>query len=209
MAHNRSFSKSSFLFLSSIFLLILVGQVILHWQLGEQRTKGAEVEVASRQRMLVQEISKLTLDISGRKTESRNYKEQLQDLRKAKQKWVDSHVALTQGNDAYGISPIKSAEAQSIIRDLNPTFVKLKKELDAVLSDPERNFDEHVANILALDDPYDNAVKRLSHQVAQENRKKFDQLYAWSWIFALMTVVVLILAFLPRLLIFRIWSTAC
>ncbi|MEO0404270.1 MAG: response regulator, partial [Bacteroidota bacterium] len=71
-----------------------------------------------------------------------------------------------------------------------------KKELDAVLSDPERDFEEHVSNILALDDPYDNAVKRFSHQVASENRKKFDQLYAWSWIFALMTIVVLIIAFL-------------
>ncbi|MEO0404596.1 MAG: hypothetical protein AAF193_06970, partial [Bacteroidota bacterium] len=119
MARNRSFSKSSFLFLSSIFLLILMGQVILHWQLGEQRTKGAEVEVASRQRMLVQEISKLTLDISERKAGSRNYKEQLQDLKKAKQKWADSHVALTQGNEAYGISPLKSPETQTIIRDLN------------------------------------------------------------------------------------------
>ena len=178
-----------------IFVIILIAQIVLHMQLGDQKNSGMEVQVAARQRMLVQEISKLTLDIALRKQEDKSYKESLTDLKKTRQKWVDSHIALTQGSEAYQISGEKSLEVQEIVRDLNPIFMSLKKEVDAILSKPDEEFETHLANVTALDDQYAELSKRLGYRFSQEKEAKFKQLYQWSWIFSIGTVIVLLLAF--------------
>ena len=131
MALKKNFSKSYLLFFSIIFVSILIAQIALHIQLGDHKNSGMEVQVASRQRMLVQEISKLSLDIALKKQEGKSYKESLIDLNKIRQKWVDSHIALTQGSAAYQISGEKSLEVQEMIRELRPIFMFLKKEVDA------------------------------------------------------------------------------
>jgi len=195
MARNKNFSKPYFFFLSSIFLLVLVGQVVLHGQLTNQKTSGLEVEVSSRQRMLVQQISKLSLDIAFQKNRNKPFKEELTDLKKVRQKWVDSHRALTQGSEIYQIDGIKSLETQAIIKELNPIFLGIKKELDAIIVDSDQEFDTHLANVLVLDDQYDETVKRLGYQFSKENNIQYNRLLAWSWVFAAATSIVLLIAF--------------
>ena len=174
---------------------ILIAQIALHIQLGDHKNSGMEVQVASRQRMLVQEISKLSLDIALKKQEGKSYKESLIDLNKIRQKWVDSHIALTQGSAAYQISGEKSLEVQEMIRELRPIFMFLKKEVDAILSEPDEEFETHLINLTALDDQYDELSKRLGYRLSLEKEAKFQKLYQWSWIFSIGTVIVLLLAF--------------
>lgn len=121
--------------LSMIALLVIVGQVALELRLQEQSTSAHTVNVASRQRMLGEQIGKAVLAI------------QLMDSREGQRLWAQelaaavhsleaAHQGLQRGSDELKLKGRNSAEVKQLFARAEPDYqdlVRTAQEVYAVV----------------------------------------------------------------------------
>lgn len=192
---SSGISKRIVLFLLTMVVIVLGAQLFLSLQLAEQHKSDIEAKVVSRQRMLTEQIESLVFEFHYRQSKDENCKEVLTDLKLARQKWIDSHKAITQGSELYQTSAKNGEEEKKIIAQLNPVFIKIKKELDAILAAPKTELEPRMGNIALLNSKYEEQILELLYFFNNKTNKQYQQIKMFSWGLSALGVVVMFLLF--------------
>ncbi|WP_308993754.1 ATP-binding protein [Mariniflexile litorale] len=141
---QRTFDRLSRLYiiaLSTIALSVLVSQILVRKHLNDQQSDSSVINVAGRQRMLSQ---KLTKEIVSLSTENSLPKRLLlkEKIKRTLKVWELSHQALQKGNDSLGLPGNNSAIIQKKFEVLNPTF--------QIISDASKAIIEKIENVPPL-----------------------------------------------------------
>src|SRR5262245_32311291 len=97
--------------LASVAALIVVDQAIIQPMLVRMNAFAPAINVAGRQRMLSQKLTKTALAL--RDTESKNDRElRRKELGESLAQWTIEHKSLLEGDTQLGIRPIRTKELQ-------------------------------------------------------------------------------------------------
>lgn len=119
--------------LSAVALLTILGQVLVQRSLEQQLSDSTVINIAGRQRMLSQKITKLALqiDISDspfEKSEARN------ELRESLELWETCHRGLQVGNEELGLPGYNSQTVTVLYAQLEPSFQAIRQAVTTILS---------------------------------------------------------------------------
>ena len=192
---SKGISKRILLFLLTMIIIVLSAQVLLHVHLSEQHKSGIEAKVVSRQRMLTEQIARLIFEIDHKQNQGESYKDVLTDLKLTRQKWIDSHKAISQGSDLYQTSVKEGEEEKAIISRLNPAFLDIKKELDALIAAPEGNIENQIKQIAILDAVYEEQILQLLYYFNNKNNQQIERIQVLSWGLAGLGIVIMFTMF--------------
>ncbi|MGB5417761.1 type IV pili methyl-accepting chemotaxis transducer N-terminal domain-containing protein, partial [Algibacter sp.] len=117
---QRTFDKLSRLYiiaLSAIALTIIVSQILIRKHLNDQQSDSSVINVAGRQRMLSQKLTKEIVLLSA-ESSLENKILLKEKIKKTLNLWELSHYALQKGNDSLGLpgtnSPSISAKFNAL-----------------------------------------------------------------------------------------------
>lgn len=119
---KHDFEKLGILYalaLSGIAASIIVSQLFIQRYLVKQENDSRIINIAGRQRMLSQQISKLALQI-GNTTDPKQRRLYVQELDEAVSLWQQSHRALQHGDTAMQIQIDNSPTIDSMFQSLSP-----------------------------------------------------------------------------------------
>ena len=140
---QRTFDKLRRLYiiaLSTIALSVIISQILIRKHLSAQESDSTVINVAGRQRMLSQKLTKDVVSLAS-ETNPEN-KLQLKDkIKETLRLWELSHYALQSGNDSLGLPQKNSPEITSKFNQLNPVFDTMssasKSIVDKVENEPQ------------------------------------------------------------------------
>ena len=121
---QRTFDKLRRLYiiaLSTIALSVVISQVLIRIHLNGQESDSTVINVAGRQRMLSQKLTKDIVSLSS-ETNLENKKRLKDKIKATLQLWELSHYALQNGNDSLGLPRKNSAKVNTKFKLLNPVF---------------------------------------------------------------------------------------
>lgn len=209
---QRTFDRLSRLYiiaLSTIALSVIVSQILVRKHLNDQQSDSSVINVAGRQRMLSQKLTKEIVSLSTENTTE----ERLLLKEKIKQTlhlWEQSHLALQQGNDSLGLPGNNSAVIKDKFKILNATFAVISRAsksiigkienipplpLSAIIDDIEK-IKEHEGHFLLVMD-------QIVNQYDLEADAKVSWLRKLELLLMVLTLVILLVEFL-----FIFWPTA-
>jgi len=150
---QRTFDKLRRLYiiaLSTIALSVVVSQILIRTHLSGQESDSTVINVAGRQRMLSQKLTKDIVSLSS-ETNLEN-KRLLKDKIKATlHLWELSHYALQNGNDSLGLPKKNSLKVIAKFKLLNPVFdtinIASKSIIDKIENAPPLSIKSYTSDI--------------------------------------------------------------
>lgn len=131
--------------LGGIALSIVISQILIQKSITDQQDDSHVINVAGRQRMLSQKISKSSLKIVYRVGDfSQNKNSLRQDLNL----WKEAHEALKVGNISLGIFPTNSESIKKSFEELEPHFLAIYQNAESLLEIKQSDSTERLKNIL-------------------------------------------------------------
>lgn len=191
--------------LSGIACIIILSQVLVQNFIGRQQHDSRVINVAGRQRMLSQQITKTALMISQAE-ELDAMKGNSRELESIVDKWETSHNGLLKGDTALGLTGENSPEVKAMYDSLAPNYLAivenarllvgvvseatdLNEELQQAIRQPTSVIRENEAAFLSV---MDNIV----FQYDKEARDKVDFLRAAELILVAISLLIIVLEFL-------------
>ncbi|MFT4778573.1 MAG: signal transduction histidine kinase/DNA-binding response OmpR family regulator [Flavobacteriales bacterium] len=196
MAQRTQYSKFYLIFLSSIVFLIVLSQLIINSRLTDQENAGMEINIAGRQRTLVQEMAKSALEMHYNQRNVVPAKSEIQDLQVIVNRWRNSHRGLIQGSPSLKLEGDNSEEINRLLDEVNPVFYAIEENVNSLLKKEGVGVEKEVVALLRNDEPYQDLMDRVVHQYTKESADKIQNLRVISWSLALITVAVLFFAFM-------------
>jgi signal transduction histidine kinase len=209
---QRTFDKLSRLYiiaLSTIALSVIISQVLVRNHLDTQISDSTVINVAGRQRMLSQKLTKeiVSLSISSDKQNREILKNKIEETLFL---WELSHNSLQNGNDSLGLPEKNSFTILSKFKGINPVFDTIQKAskslikkvsenpliaMDVLAADIEKVINNEASFLLMMD------------EIVNQYSLEADEKVAWlrTLEFSLMILTLLIL--LGELL-FVFWPAA-
>ncbi len=133
---NFSIKLKLLLQLLSLFLFIVLAGIFTWTTLDDQKSDGKVINVAGRQRMLTQKMSKEVFAVSGYSAENRG--EYLKNLRATVDLFEKSLNSLMYGNNEAGIPATDEPEVKAQLDKVSGLWKNFKEKINIVLqSDPE------------------------------------------------------------------------
>ena len=132
---QRTFDKLRRLYIigfSTIALSVILSQVLIRNHLSRQESDSTVINIAGRQRMLSQKLTKDIVSLSS----SVNQEQRLslkKDIKQTLQVWETSHYALQKGNDSLGLPATSTLKIEDKYELLNPIFDTISKASKAIL----------------------------------------------------------------------------
>lgn len=160
--------------LCTIALLALIGQVVIQFTLQQQSSDALVINIAGRQRMLSQRLSKavLTLDVFPDTTLRR---ENMQELASVSALWQHSQEGLLYGNARLGLPGQNSATVTHLFTLIDPNYTAMlhaSKQLNALLtqniSTPSAMLLPFIQTILANQGNFLQGMDRIVQQYQDE-----------------------------------------
>ena len=172
-----NFRRLEYLYLTAlgcIALAIIVSQILIQTSINRQQDDARVINVAGRQRMLSQQISKLSLKIqNGYGDNARN----IDDLNSALSLWKNSHEGLQVGDSIQGLSGINSAKIKSMFAEIEPHFNAIYSNADSILnSENSKEINNHIDVILTHEADFLEGMDRIVFQYDAEASEKVAQL---------------------------------
>lgn len=118
--------------LSAVALLTIVGQILVQRSLERQLSDSTVINIAGRQRMLSQKITKLALQIHASDDPFKRSKDRA-DLRSALTLWETCHRGLQDGNEKLGLPGNNSENVTELYRTLEPEFITIRDAAEQFL----------------------------------------------------------------------------
>lgn len=132
---QRTFDKLSRLYiiaLSTIALSVIISQILIRKHLNDQQSDSTVINVAGRQRMLSQKLTKEIVSLSSES--NLENKVALKDkIKETLNLWEVSHYALQKGNDSLGLPKKNSPEVVAKFKALNPIFDTISMASKAII----------------------------------------------------------------------------
>ncbi|NJM80643.1 MAG: PAS domain-containing protein [Flavobacterium sp.] len=209
---QRTFKKLSRLYiiaLSAIALTVIVSQILIRKHLNDQQSDSTVINVAGRQRMLSQKLTKEILLLTTVSDEKNRIilKDQ---LKKTLSLWELSHVSLQKGNDSLGLPKKNSKTVTTLFSQLNPIFTTIENATKNIIQKVETNSLLPIQDIQVEVEKVENnesqfltLMDKIVNQYDAEANEKV------SWLRNLeMILMALTLLLLLGELVFVFWPTA-
>ena len=138
---KRTFNKLSRLYiiaLSTIALTVIISQVLIRNHLNKQQSDSTVINVAGRQRMLSQKLTKEILSLTVF-SDKKNRIQLKENISKTLNLWELSHNYLQKGNDSLGLPKQNSFDIKNKFSSINPVFDTLQKASKFILENLEIN----------------------------------------------------------------------
>jgi hypothetical protein len=185
--------------LTSVALLVLIGQVIIQIAIHQQDDDALIIGIAGRQSMLSQKIGKTALVIEYTVPPSARAG-QLQDLQQSLDLWQRSQQGLLNGDASLGLPGHPSDEVKRLFNVISPNYEFIVSATTSLLSiaDQDRekpgpfpNLDPHVQTILAQVPGFLTGMDQIVSQYQREAEGRVSNLRVLEVILAGTTLSVL------------------
>jgi len=135
---------------STIAVSVIVSQILIRTHLSGQESDSTVINVAGRQRMLSQKLTKDIVSLSAESNQENRIL--LKDkIKGTLHLWELSHHALQKGNDSLGLPKINSQRVTNKFNQLNPVFdtisVASKSIIDKIENRPPLSLEHYVLDI--------------------------------------------------------------
>ncbi|MGB5941862.1 MAG: ATP-binding protein [Leeuwenhoekiella sp.] len=194
--------------LSAIAISVIVSQLFIRQYLNDQQDDSRVVNVAGRQRMLSQKLTKELLLLPQRRDSSAQ-KKLIATIADTRQLWKNSHEALQAGSDSLGLGGENSAVITEMFQQIDPYFNRIYEASGAILNNFGRDtasdsiFGNALQTVMENEPNFLKQMDAIVNQYDLEAKTKVEELRNIELI--LMTATLLIL--LGELL-FIFWPTA-
>lgn len=191
--------------LGTVAVLCIVGQVLIQQMIGQQQTDGTVINVAGRQRMLSQKISKAALALQLNEQATARAARQ-QELAEALEAWLDAHDALVGRDGLFGLAGENSPTIQNLFAALETARIEISDAARAlVVQDHVEQADTahiriEVERILAHEPIFLRTMDAIVLEYEIEATMRVERLRRAEWILLATTLLVLLL---EALFIFR------
>ena len=138
---QRTFDKLSRLYiiaLSTIAFSVIISQVLVRNHLDKQQSDSTVINIAGRQRMLSQKLTKEIVSLSV-SSDEKNRIFLKNNIKKTLFLWELSHNSLQKGNDSLGLPKQNSVQIKSKFTAINPVFDTIQKASKLILRKLEKN----------------------------------------------------------------------
>ena len=209
---QRTFDKLSRLYiiaLSTIALSVIMSQILIRNHLNDQQSDSTVINVAGRQRMLSQKLTKEILALSTEpKLEDRILLKN--KIKKTLRTWEFSHYALQKGSDSLGLPKKNSTEIIKEFKALNPVFDTIHRATSSIIEKienvpplPISSFKEEIQKVKDNEEEFLTLMDQIVNQYDREADAKVTWLrHLEFWLMGL-TILILMAEFL-----FIFWPTA-
>ncbi|MFT5917473.1 MAG: PAS domain S-box-containing protein [Flammeovirgaceae bacterium] len=193
---NQKVTRAYILALSLIALLTISSQFFVRSMLSNQATDSRIINIAGRQRMLSQLLTKNALILSLENTES-SFRSRQKKLSETLNTWQNSHKSLLAGNDRLGIpSEQNSKEIISLFKELQPFYENISKASEGLLL-ASRSDSLHIRtslnSILDIEEQYLSRMDAIVFLYDKEATEKVESLKSIELILMFATLIVLVL----------------
>ncbi|MEN8217205.1 MAG: response regulator [Pseudomonadota bacterium] len=191
---NQPFSYRSRLYiiaLSIIALLTIAGVLLIQWALYQQSSDARIINIAGRQRMLSENLSKTALTIQLSNTQQNEY---IDKFSNALYLWEKSHLGLQLGNADMGLPGKNSAKIKQMFADLQPHYDAMNTAAKNLLAAIDgANIAELVEQIVAEQPAFVQQMDAIVDQYETEALAQVNQVKLIAFILATLIIIVLIL----------------
>ncbi|HEY5824974.1 MAG TPA: histidine kinase [Cyclobacteriaceae bacterium] len=192
--------------LSIVATVIITGQVLIQRHLKNQQSDSHIINVAGKQRMLSQKITKLVLLIHDNQSNSER-ESILNELNESLRLWKFSQEGLLYGSDSLQLAGQNTPEVVRLIAKTNTPFARMYVKATSILSlleaDPDTAYillQPLVADVLSAESSFLNGMENVVLQYDKEARDKI----AWlsNLEYSLLIISLLVIA-IEIIFIFR------
>ncbi len=194
--------------LSMVALLSILGQILIQFELAQQSRNSHIINIAGRQRMLSQELSKAVLCIQAA-TDPTDHQKSIEELEAAVTLWERSHLGLQAGDTALEIPPTDYPAVIQLFTRVEPHYQTMLNEVQTLLAiliqdeaglAPETEIASSIETILA-EEPYFR--EGMNNIVFEYDRLFTEQVRALRRIELILLGVTLFVLCLEALFVFR------
>ncbi len=181
---QKQLSTTYIIALSIIAVLVLIGTFVVHNSISNLTEDATVINVAGRQRMLSQKMTKVSLTMQ-QSADAASFNASKKELREALDLFTKSHNALQSGNDALGLSePTFSETSKKLFKEINPVFESLRDAANNIAklnfsNEVDANasvFQQNVPIILQNESAFLKTMNSVVTQFEKESKDKVDTL---------------------------------
>lgn len=190
----------------SIVLIIIVSQIVVQHHINTQINDSRVINIAGRQRMLSQRLTKEILLLKDRDI-SLERQEKISDIQKTYKVWVASHKGLQNGSEVLNLPKENNTEIVFMFREIEVYFYPIEKAVGKLILSLEENsaiqlneLKDEIGIVLENEDNFLLKMNEIVFKYAEVSKSKVQNLKFLETI--LLTVSLLILA-IEILFLFR------
>lgn len=187
--------------LGAIAISLLTSQFLIRRYLSDQEDDSRLVNVAGRQRMLSQKLSKEILLMSLSNSEEGN-KALADTILSTKTVWENAHNALQFGDEKLGLKPGNSPEISKKFEEIQPYFEGVISSTESILTfsgqttSDSLSFQNELVELQTNTDEFLFRMEGIVNQYDFEAKEKVSSLQRLELIITLFTLLVLLGEFL-------------
>ncbi|HEY3403174.1 MAG TPA: type IV pili methyl-accepting chemotaxis transducer N-terminal domain-containing protein [Ohtaekwangia sp.] len=185
--------------LSVVVSVAVIGQILIQNHLEGQLSDSHVINVAGRQRMLSQRITKCALLLKPEQTDQTR-KTILEEMRTALDLWALSHEGLQNGNDSLHLPGQNSEAITAMFSAINVHHQAMKKNagnlVDALTADLSASYDNlfpAIDSILRHQDAFLTGMNKIVFQYDAEARHKVSTLSKLEYVLLFLSIFVILL----------------
>ena len=187
--------------LSSVALLAIIGQIIVQFAIQQQSSDALVINIAGRQRMLSQKITKAALIIEFT-TDPSVRTTRVTELQQAVTLWKQSQEGLQHGDATLGLPGNNSAEVSQLFSVIGPNYQAMLSATQNILSVARQNqagtsqlrsIDPSVQAILAQEGNFLVGMNQIVSQYQSESEGRVSALRTIELTLFGITLAVLVL----------------
>ena len=188
--------------LSTIALSVIISQVLVSNHLNKQQSDSTVINVAGRQRMLSQKLTKEIISLSL-SFEEENKVSLKKSIKNTLNLWELSHKSLQNGNDSLGLPNLNSTEIKNKFVAINPVFNSIQKASKSILEKLENKLFVSIDS-LAIDinrvSKNESSFLLIMDDIVNQYNVEADEKIAWlktlEFLLMMFTLLVLLAEFL-------------
>ncbi|MCP3941504.1 MAG: response regulator [Desulfobacteraceae bacterium] len=194
--------------LSTIAILVITGQVLIQWSLIKQSHDSRVINIAGRQRMLSQRLTKSVLAIQF-DSDINQQQKRINELEGVVNLWERSHRGLQQGDEDFGLPGQNSLQVERMFKKIEKKYQTMlfatKEFLKLMTSNsqkkiPQRKCCSFTNQILGAEPDFLAGMDRIVFQYDKEAKSRVETLKQIELVLLGITIIVLLL---EGVLIFR------
>lgn len=188
--------------LSVIATVSIIGQFLIQNHLDNQLSDSHVINVAGRQRMLSQRITKCALLLKPVQDSSERV-EILHEMKSALLLWTNSHNGLQNGNDSLRLPGNNSAAVTAMFDKINSHHLAMSTNaatiIETLIKDPDASYDTlapSIEGILEHQHDFLDGMNAIVFQYDHEAKQKISRLSTLEYALLIISIVVIILEIL-------------
>ncbi|WP_075340739.1 ATP-binding protein [Tenacibaculum agarivorans] len=209
---QHTFNKLSRLYvlaLSTIAVSVIISQFLIRKHLKDQQSDSTVINIAGRQRMLSQKLTKEVVTLSS-KSDLQTQIHLKDEIKQTLSLWELSHKSLQNGNDSLGLPGKNSKIIIKKFKAINPVFDTIQQAVQSIINQIELDqnsenqvYSHKVKTIEAKEKDFLIMMDDIVNQYDTEANAKVNWLRRLELLLMITTLLILLAEFL-----FIFWPTA-